>query len=568
MSGRHTVLAIRPVRLLLPALLFAVLTVLVLVPFGTLLYASFASGLPFAGEHDIGFTLANYAALWSPALGRAIVNTMIVSLAGAAIAMVFGCSMAWFAARTDIPCRGLVQMAGVMPLFVSLLVAAISWSLLGAGRTGYINIVLGSLGVPLRINMQSLGGIAVVNGLYYAPYPYLFLYSALTLIHPDLEEAAAVHGGDVPRILRHLTFPLVKPAFLGSLLLIIVLMAEEFPVPQILGAPVGIETLSIRIYKLISRVPSLPNQASAVSILLTALVCLLVFAQHRILRGRDYRTVTGKGAQQRLVPLGRMRWAALAFVAVYAFVAIILPLFALMQGALRNSFYIPNAAALFNMSQFSLRHITDALASPAVHLGLENSLLAGLSAAVLGSVFFFVLAYVIQRTDLPGHRSLEYLVMMPVAVPALVMGIGILWTWVSLPLPVYGTLAILVIGFVTRFMPQGYRAVSSSIAQIHDDLEHAALVAGATRWQAVRLIILPLARGGVATSFFLMIVLGMRELTASIFLYTTDTRLLSIVIYDAYESGMWSSVASISLVYTLVLVILTVISRRWMRPRL
>jgi iron(III) transport system permease protein len=568
MTVANSAITRQAVRLITPAVLLAILTVLVVIPFAVLVYASLTTALPFSGSTDTSWTLANYRALWSPALGAAIVNTLIVSLGGSALAMLFGCGMAWLAARTDVPCKPLVHLAGVMPLFVSLLVASVSWSLLGAGRSGYINIVFDSLGIPFRINMQSLAGIVVVHGLYYAPYPFLFLYSALSLIHPDLEEAAAVHGGDIHRVLGHVTFPLVKPALLGSLLLIIVLMTEEFPVPQILGAPVGIETLSIRIYKLVSRVPSLPNQASAASIVLTAMVCVLVYTQHRILKGRDYRTVTGKGAQVRPIALGRLRWVAVAFVAVYAFVAIVLPLFALVQSALRNNLYVPNATALFDVSQFSLRHLGDAIRNPAVHQGLTNSLIAGVLAATFGSAFFFILAYVVNRTDLPGRRLLEYLVMLPVAIPALVMGLGILWTWLALPLPVYGTLAILVIAFVTRFMPQGYRAVSSSVSQIHDDLEHAALVAGATRIKAMQKIILPLVRGGVAASFFLMVVLGMRELTASLFLYTTDTRLLSIVIYESYENGAWSAVASISLIYTLVLVVLTLIGRRWMRAQL
>jgi iron(III) transport system permease protein len=555
-------------RLIVPGSLFAVLALLIVIPFAVLVYASLVTALPFSGTTDLAWTLENYRALWSPTLGSAVVNTLIVSLGGSALAMIFGCGMAWLAARTDIPCKPLVHIAGLMPLFVSLLVASVSWSLLGAGRSGYINIVFDSLGIPLRINMQSLGGIVLVHGLYYAPYPFIFLYSALSLIHPDLEEAAAVHGGDLHRILGRVTFPLVKPALLGSLLLIMVLMAEEFPVPQILGAPVGIETLSIRIYKLVNRVPSLPNQASAASIVLTMMVCVLVFVQHRVLRGRDYRTVTGKGIQVRPIALGGLRWVAVAFVTFYVFVAIVLPLFALMQSALRSNLYISNAAALFDISQFSLSHLTEAVTSPAVQQGLLNSLLAGVLAATFGSAFFFLLAYVVHRTDLPGRRLLEYLVMLPIAIPALVMGLGILWTWLAMPLPVYGTLAILVIAFVTRFMPQGYRAVSSSVMQIHDDLEQAALVAGATRLKALQKIILPLVRGGVAASFFLMIVLGMRELTASLFLYTTDTRLLSIVIYESYENGAWSSVASISLIYTCVLILLTVIGRRWMRAQL
>jgi iron(III) transport system permease protein len=481
--------------------------------------------------------------------------------------MVFGCGMAWLAARTDIPGKQLVHLAGVMPLFVSLLVAGLSWSLLGAGRSGYINIILDSLGLPFHINMQSLAGIVVVHGLYYAPYPFIFLYNALTLIHPDLEEAAAIHGGDLHRILGHVTFPLVKPAVIGSLLLVIVLMAEEFPVPQILGAPVGIETLSLRIYKLINRTPSLPNQAAAVSMMLIAIVCVLVYTQRRILQDRDYRTVTGKGLQARTVPLGRWRWFAVAFVLLYVFVAILLPLFALLQSALRNNLYVPNISALFDVSQFGLSHLSEAIGSSAVREALANSLVAGLLAASVGTVLFFALAYVVNRSDLPGRKLLEYFAVLPIAIPALVMGLGILWTWIAIPLPIYGTLAILVIAFIARFMPQGYRVVASSITQIHDDLEQAAWVAGASRWKAVQKIIFPLVRGGVAASFFLMIVLGMRELTASLFLYTTDTRLLSIVIYESYENGAWSSVASISLIYTAVLVLLTLLGRKWMRVR-
>ena len=168
-------------RLLVPGTLLAILAILVVIPFAVLVYASLMTALPFSGNADMDWTLANYRALWSPVLGTAVLNTLVVSLGGAAIAMTFGCGMAWLAARTDVPCKPLVHIAGVMPLFVSLLVAALSWSLLGAGRSGYINVVFDALGIPLRIDMRSLAGIVVVHGLYYAPYPFIFLYSALTL---------------------------------------------------------------------------------------------------------------------------------------------------------------------------------------------------------------------------------------------------------------------------------------------------------------------------------------------------------------------------------------------------
>jgi len=549
-------------------LLLAVLIVLVVIPFGMLIYASFLTAVPFSGERDLAFTLANYTELWSADLGRACLNTLIVSIGGSAMAMAIGCGLAWLAARTDVPGKSLVHLAGVMPLFMSLLVAAVTWSLLGSGRSGYLNLIFDYIGLPLRIQMQSLTGITFVHGLYYAPYPFIFLYSALTLVNADMEEAAAVHGGTMARNLRRVTFPLVKPALIGSFLLCVVLMAEDFPVPQILGAPVGIETLSISIYKLMSVVPAKPTQAAAVSILLTLVVFVLIFAQRLVLSGRDYRTLTGKGAQVRPIRLGRGRWLALGLVALYALVAVGLPMLALLQGSLRSNLFIRDAAALFDSSQMSLVHLKAAFFSPAFHDSLVNSVLAGVTTAAIGSILFFVLSYVVNRTTLPGRHLLEYLAMTPIAVPALVMGLGILWTWVRAPLPVYGTLAILVIAFLTRFLPQGYRTVSSSIRQVHDDLESAAMVAGATRRRAIMTITMPLVRGGVVASAFLMVVLGLRELTASLLLYTTKTRVLSIVIYEQYVNGNWAQVSALSLIYTSLLVVLTLAGRRWLRAQL
>ena len=556
------------IRLSVSGALIAVVGLLVIVPFLTIVATSFLSGLPFSGDKNLTWTLANYATLWRPALGEAIVNTLIVSVGGTAMAMAIGCGLAWLAARTDVPFKPLVHLAGVMPLFMSLVVASVTWSFLGSGRSGYLNIIFTSLGLPFSVETQSLAGIVFVHGLYYVPYPFIFLYSALTLVHPDLEEAAAVHGGNLPRTLSRITFPLVKPAFIGSLLLIFVAMIEEFPVPQVLGAPVGIETLSIHIYKLITRIPSEPNQAGAVSILLTAIVCVLVYTQRRVLRGRDYRTVTGKGMQRRVIPLGRLKGLAAAFVMLYAFIALGLPILCLIAGALRSNLYIANVAAFFDPDQLSLRHLIAAVSSPVVQRAFVNSLTAGIATAFFGGALYFAVAYVVHRTDLPGRQVLEYMAMVPLALPALVMGLGILWTWLAMPIPVYGTMAVLVIAFVGRFMPQGYRAISSSISQIHDDLEEAAMVAGASRTTAVRRITLPLMRGAIVSSAFLMVVLGMRELTASLFLYTTNTRVLSIVIYEAYDSGFWTSVASISLIYTALLGLMTAIGRRWMRADL
>ena len=549
-------------------LLFAILGVLVVIPLIMVVYAAFVDHLPFSGERDVNWTLDNFRAIWAPEVGAAALNTLIVATSGTVIALFCGGLLAWLGARTDVPWKGLVHLAGVMPLFVSLLVAAVTWSLLGAGYSGYLNIIFRDLGLPFHIEMRSLAGIALVEGIYYAPYAYIFLFGALTLVHPDLEEAAAVHGARLGQTLRMISFPLVRPALIGAALLIFVLISEDFPVPQILGGPAGIETLSMRIYNMMTRIPSYPNQAASLSVVLTVAVWALVYTQRRVLGGTDYRTVTGKGLAQRAVALKAWRGVAAAFVVLYALIAIGLPLWALVQGSLRSNLFIPNAAAFLDISQFSLQHVIEAATSTEVREGFINSLIAAVATAAFGCVFFFVLAYAVNRTNLPGRHWLEYIAMVPLALPAIVLALGVLWTWLAIPLPVYGTIAILVIAFAARFVPQGYRAIAASVIQIHDDLENAAFVAGASRWQTVKWVMLPLVRGGVAAAALLLFVLSVRELAASLFLYTTRTRVLSIVLLESYDNGMWSNVASISLLYTLILIVITLAGQKWMRPSL
>jgi iron(III) transport system permease protein len=545
--------------------LYAFLTLFVIVPLAILVFAAFTDAAPFSGAAVLHATVENFAALWAPDVGAAVGNTAFVAAVGTIGAVAIGSTLAWLAARSDIPGRPFVHLVGIMPLFLSVLVAATAWSQLASGPTAYFSLILGQLGIPWQPNVETLPGIAFVYAIYEAPYPFLFMYTALTMISPELEEAAAAHGASLVHILRRITLPLLKPALLGSTLLVFALIVEDFPVPQILGVPVGITTLSTRIYLFMTSVPAQPNVAAALSVVLMIFTSFFVFTQRRLLEGRDYRTVTGKGMQSRELRLRRLRWPAFALVVAYALLAVGAPFFALLEGALRKNVFIQNASALFDIHAFSVQPMIDALSDPDVSRGAIVSLSAGAFAAIVGAVAFLAIAFVVHRTKSPGRQPLEYLAMLPVAVPALVLGLGILWTWVGVPLPVYGTVWILGIAYLTRFFPQGYRAVASSMQQIHDDLDAAARVCGAGGLTVARRITLPLVRSGVASATFIMVVLSLRELTASLFLYTTSTRTLSIVIYEKYETGSWSQVAAISLVFTMALMSVTLLGRRWLR---
>ncbi|MGO1080548.1 ABC transporter permease [Inquilinus sp. CA228] len=548
-------------------LLIGLLAVLVIIPMISVVQTAFVTGVPNSGN-DIEFTLSNFGLLFSAKVAGAAINSIVVAVGGTLLATVIGCLLAWLVARTDVPGKSFIHLTGLLPLFISVLVAAVTWSLLGTGNSGYLNIVLADLGVPFRINMRSLGGFIFAEGLYHVPYPFLFTYAALTLVTSDMEDAAAVHGANPLRATRRIVFPLVKPAIFGSMIINLVLMIENVSIPQILGSPVGLETLSIRIYYMMTKSPYDANGASAMALVLAAVVCGLLYAQRWVLGRNDYRTVTGKGLNQRPVALGPWKWLAFGLVVLYFTVSIVLPVLALLLGSFRANMYIPNTAAFFDVSQLSTTRLMQVLSNREIHAGFINSLIVASTAAILGTALCFAIAYVVTRTRLPGRQMLEYVAMLPLAIPALLLAMGTLWLWVGSPLPIYGTVFIIILAFIPRFMPQGYRAIASSISQIHDDLEDAALICGATRMQTVRRIIVPLLRGGIFATVFLLFVLGLREVGAALFLSTTYTRVLSIMLLESYESGTWDYVASLSLLYSLLLGVITLVGRRWMTPSL
>jgi iron(III) transport system permease protein len=558
--------AARTVRRLPLAALFAALLVLVVVPMGILLYATFVDVPPRPGSPPGQFTLENYSALLSAANRNALVNTVTMGVGATVFALLLGCSLAWIAARTNTPFKGLVQMAGIMPLFISTLIGALAWSLIASPQQGYINIALQDLGLPAFVNVYSVPGIIFVLGLYYAPYAFILVNSALSLVNPELEEAAYVHGGTFRHVLFGVTFKLATPALLGAATLTLVFVMENFPIAQILGSPEGINTVPAQMYRLMATAPSKPNEASALAALLLVVTAAMVFIQRRVLATRDFVTVSGKGFRPRVHDLGRWRWPAFGFAMTYVLLAVAVPILALMQSAFRANPFTPSVASMFNPSSFGFENMTEVLSSEVLRDGLKNSVVVGAGAALFGGLLYLMLGYYVHRTTYPSRRYLAYIAMWPAAIPALVIGLGFLWTWTRFPF-IYGTVAILVLAFVAHLLPQGFQGVSSSMIQVHKDLEESAEVCGAGRLRTVWEVLLPLIRTGVVSTMLLIFILSMRELSAIIFLFTEDTQVLSIAIYNTWEGGRLPPVAAMSLVYIAFLFVITFIARRWFGVR-
>lgn len=539
------------------------LVLIVVCPMFFIVMGAFTDKADRANLFDFGaFTLDNLGVLGTQSARHALVSSATVGIGSSVVALAIGCTLAFLSARTDVPGRKLIYGMGIAPLFLPSLVGALAWALLAGPATGYLNLALTAIGLPELIDVYSFAGMIFVLGLYYAPYPFLMVHSALSLMNPDLEDAASLHGASLTKMLRTVTFPMVMPAVTGSAILVFALTIENFAVAQVIGVPGGVDTLPTLIYRLMNAAPARTNDAAAVAVVLTILLIITVAFQQRATGGKAYTTVSGKGVRARQVPLRGWRWPAAAMAWLYFVLAVVLPLVALAIQSIQTSPYLADLGQLFRPGSVSLWGIAETLRDADFHEVVVNSVIVGVATAAIGTAFCFTLAYTRYRTSSPGRSLLEYIAMLPLAVPAIVLGLGLLWTWLSLPIPIYGTLAVLVVAFIAVFLPQGYRGVSSSIIQLDRDLEDSAVMLGAKRYQAIKAVTVPLLRIGLSSTFLLLLMLSMRELTAALFLYTSDTRLLSIAIFDAYDNGSIQSAAELSLLYCVVIAVLAMLSRR------
>ena len=533
--------------------------VLVVLPVVVVLLSSLVTGSLRPGDSLGTFTFDHYVEIFTdPRYLSALGNTAIIAIGATVLAVVTGALLAWMVARTNVPWRGFVEICGIAPIFVSPLIAAIAYSLLGSPKSGYLNLLLQGIGIPAEFSIYTLPGIIFVLGLHYVPYSFMFLSSALRNMNPELEDAGILHGGSRFKVMRSISIPLVTPAIVAASLLTFVLSAENFSIVQILGAQQGIPTIPAEIYAHTRGADLDFGTASSLGMTLVVFVALLVYLQGRIVGRREFTTVTGKGMRSRTIDLGPWRWLGLAFALVVILFSVVLPLFALLISSLHAHSYIPDAAAMFQ--SLTLDNFGRTLADRAFQTGITNTVILALGTVVLGGALYLAMAYVAERTTGKGRRLLRYVASMPLALPAPIVGIGILYVWVHVPI-VYGTMLVLIMAFVARFMTQGFQGFSASLVQVSKDLEEASFVSGASRFTTLRRITVPLIRNGVLSTAILVFVLSSRELTTALFLYSTNNRPLSIVLYNQWETGSWTSVATMSLFYSALLLVLTVISQ-------
>ncbi len=508
----------------------AVLCVLIVLPLSWLIYYSLV-------DRSGAFTLDNFKTLVSDdAFLDPLITTVILATSSSIFCCIAAAPMGWLVARTDMPLRRTVRALVTASFVTPPFLGAIAWELLAAPNSGLINKTWRALtGAPQDehlFNIYSLGGLIFVISCYTFPYVFVLMANALDRIPGDLEDASSILGGRTWTTARRITIPLVLPALLAGALVAFLQAMTLFGSPAILAIPAGFHTMTTKIWSLFNYPPK-PELAAAASVPLLVLTVVLLRAESMILGRRGYSVVGGKQGDPRLVKLGVLNWFALAFV----FVVLMCPVF-LPYGALLNATFSKIATSFVWFDNFTLHNIHFVFFElSATKLAVQNTFILGASAATIGTVMALVIAYLTTRRAIKGHRMLGFLATAPVAIPGIVLGVGLFLSYARPPLVLYGTLWILLIAFVTIALPAAYQQLQSAFRSVHTDLEDASRILGSTRLNTLWRITAPLLRTSVIATWCFIFVGVIRELSAAIMLFTSETKVISVLIFDLNEFG-------------------------------
>jgi iron(III) transport system permease protein len=531
-----------------------------LVPLVFLLWQSFLT--PQTATAPAQYTLENFrTAYFAPETARLFLNSVQFAVGSALFALIIGTALAWMNERTNTPFKTLFFALAIIPLVIPGILFTVSWIMLASPKIGLINLALQKLtGTDaVFVNIYTMAGMIWVDGLHYSPMAFLLMTAAFRSMDPSLEESALMSGASVPQIARRITLKLAWPAALGSLLILFVRSIESFEVPALLGLPVGIHVYTSSIYQAIHQYPSQIGLAAAYAVTLLLITSLGIYAQSRLAsQGARFSTVTGKGFRPRTIDLGKWRYLTAAIFILYFVVIVLLPFLVLLWSSLQRFYSAPSLEALGRVSFDSYRAVLD---YPQFTRSVWNSLVLAVGSAAVIMLTSAVISWIVVRTKVPGRWMLDNLASLPLVFPGLVLGLAIMICYIHIDIGVYGTLWIIMIAYVTRFLPYGMRYTSTSMLQIHKELEESAAMSGASWGMTFRRIILPLLKPGLLAGFIYVMIVSIRELSSSILLYSPGTEVVSIMIWELWQNGQYVELSALGVMLIVALFILVMLAQ-------
>ncbi len=543
------------------AVVAVVIGYLSLSPTLMLFYGSFLSkplGVPG------NFTFAHYVQAYAdPSTYQLLLNSFLFAAGSSLLATALAAALAWISVRTNAPFRRLFELTAIIPNIFPPVMLAVAWTVLLSPRTGLINRLFMELfgleSAPLDI--YSMWGMVFVEALITTPLASLIISASLYSMDPSLEESARVAGSSNLQIARRITFPIIRPAMLAAATLNFVRAIESFDTPAIIALPARIEVFTTKIYReAVGAFPPNQNVAAAYAVSLLLITMLFVYFYRRLtMRSERYVTVTGRGYRPMVIDLGKWRYFAAAVAAAILLLIVVLPFVVLLYASVVTYVHVPGTKT---WDLLTLDNYRGNLTDTRTYRALKNSLILAVGGATLCMLLAAVTAYVTTKTKAAGRGLIEALTFIPWAFPGTALAIGLLWTYVYIPLPIYGSLWILLIGYITRFMPYGLRTMTSTVVQIHDDMEDASKTCGAGFFSTFRRVLLPLMRPGFIAGWIILATIYLREFSTSIFLYSPGAEPIGPLLYHFYVDGNLGPMCSLGVIVSVVSVLLIMLARR------
>jgi iron(III) transport system permease protein len=529
---------------------------LVILPLVFLVEESLNTGDPMAFP-PAEYGIANYFAIFDEDI-NVLVNTVYIAVMATVMAILIGFTLAWILTRTNVPGRDKLERLMELPYYMTPLVGALAWSVIAGPKSGFVNQVWKAWGGRSDlVDIYGYFGIAWVMALFEGTVAFVMISASMKSMDPALEESARVMGASKLRTILTVTLPLVMPGVLGATLFVFAEMLGSFAAALVIGIPARIYVITTAIWDSTLAYPPDYGRASAMGLaLFVVMFAMLTFYRSIIGRG-SYATITGKAFRPRPMDMGRLAWLLFGVCALYVLLAVVLPLAALIFTSLQRF-----ATVILSQAEFTLANYRTALSLGPVRAAMGNSLMLGFGVASVGVLVMVILVWIIYRSQLVGRGAIEYLVMFPQAVPRLVFGLALLWAWLNIPVPIYGTLWLLALAYFTVMLPLGVRTLAGVVLQVDKSLEECARVCGAGWVYQMRTVTLPLLKPGILAAWLLIFMACVRELGASVFLMGPNAKVIAPSIVAAFASSGTELTAAMALIQTFtVIVALTILFR-------
>jgi iron(III) transport system permease protein len=538
--------------------LVAILTYQVLLPFLLIIWTSLKVTHPGDPEFlQLSFTTANYFRAFAiREFWEASLNTFYFASVSTLFSFVLGTFLAWTVVRTNTPLAQLIGMITLGRIIIPGVIITISWILLASPSIGILNyFITEATGVRRFFNIYSFWGMVWVQSLEMAPLAYLLMSAALQSTDPRLEEASAIAGAGAWSTFYRVSLPLILPATTASALLLFIQTVESFEVPLLLGGRARVPVYTTEVYFNTSRTPTDWGLASTYAMMLLVLSMVLLFVYFRLVRHTErYQTITGKDFKPRRIDLGAWRYLTCTLSLLLVFLITGLPFIMMLYASLMPRFQPPSLEAFRDVTLVNYRNL---LADWNYSVRpLWNSTLLGVGSASVVMLLVAAISYFVNKSRIRSRKILDFLGFAPIALPSVVLGTAFLWFYLLVPLPVIGSLSIIGLAYLTRYMPYALRFVSTSMVQIHTELEEAAAVSGGTWWKNLYRIYLPLLRPGLMAGWFWVMVHAYRELTIALMLARSRNRTAAVIIFDLWSNGSFPQLSAFGVLMFVILIVL------------